>query len=179
MWTEKSHWAKRVFLNNIIKDFRNRRRIMKFIVSITSEFGLILSLIAQTGKTTSCFALIFIPSNFVIQLALETVSPFSSTWFSKWAVWYWSRCLRQPFRSLALWLFRWPLLRWSCFVSLALASDDSLVRETFILSASFRWTCFDRGPRFMVREIPRNVERILDNVQAKFILFVGLLTTKI
>ena len=31
----------------------------------------------------------------------------------------------------------------------------------------------------MVREIPRNVERILDNVQAKFILFVGLLTTKI
>ena len=51
---------------------------MKFIISITSNFGLILSLIAQTGNT-SCFALIFILSNFVILLAFAMVSPFSSS----------------------------------------------------------------------------------------------------
>ena len=54
------------------------RRIMKFFISITSDFGRILSLITQT-ESTSCFALKFILSNFVIQLTLETVSPFSST----------------------------------------------------------------------------------------------------
>ena len=50
---------------------------MKCIISITSKFDLIVSLIAQRGNT-SCFTLICILSNFVIQLELETVSPFFS-----------------------------------------------------------------------------------------------------
>ena len=81
-------WRKQLFLNNNIKDFRRRRRarrIMKCIISITSEFGLILSLIAQTGNT-SCFALIFISSNFVIQLTHEIVSRSTALWLSRWAI---------------------------------------------------------------------------------------------